>query len=397
METGQRGAKNMTREAAAQGLIQRKTGTRYREYNRRKVLVMALAAAAVVLGSIVALGLGSASLSPIDVLEVLFGGGDRRSAQIIFHIRMPRVLASVIAGMGLAVAGCIMQNVLQNPLASDYTLGISQGAAFGAAVAILALGAGSVNAAGASSDSFLITNPYLVTISAFAGAMAATLTILLLARYRGMSPEAMILAGVAMGSLFSAGVVLAQYFATDVQVASIVFWTFGDVGRASWRELAIMAAVTLPCIGFFILKRWDYNSLSGGDDTARSLGLNVVRTRMAGMFLAALVTATAVSFLGIMAFVGLVAPHLMRRIIGSDYRYLIPASAFSGSLLLLISDTFSRTVVAPVVLPVGAITSVMGAPLFIYLLMRGYGKPAARCVARKPAGRSTGKKIEKEG
>ena len=361
------------------------SGIKYKQYNRRKVLVIVFAASAVVIGSVVALGLGSASLSPFEVLKVLFGGGDRRSWQIVFHIRLPRVLASVLAGMGLAVAGCIMQNVLQNPLASDYTLGISQGAAFGAALAILALGAGSVNAAGAGSDSFLITNPYLVTVSAFAGAMTATLTILLLARYRGMSPEAMILAGVAMGSLFSAGVVLAQYFATDVQVASIVFWTFGDVGRASWRELVIMTAVTIPCTVFFILKRWDYNSLSGGDDTAGSLGVNVIRTRMVGMFLAALVTATAVSFLGIMAFVGLVAPHLMRRIIGSDYRFLIPASAFSGSLLLLVSDTFSRTVIAPVILPVGAITSVMGAPLFIYLLIRGYGRPVAKSSGMRAA------------
>ena len=182
----------------------------------------------------------------------------------------------------------------------------------------------------------------------------------------------MILAGIAFGSLFSAGTVITQYFANDVQVASIVFWTFGDVGRASWRELAIMSAVTLPVTAYFVFNRWNYNALESGDDTARSLGVNVGRTRLMGMLLASLVASVAVSFLGIIAFIGLVSPHLMRRIIGDDYRFLIPGSCAMGALLLLASDTLSRTIIAPVVLPVGAITSFMGAPLFLYLLIRGY-------------------------
>ncbi len=346
----------------------------YHGYTRRKVTVIAVIIAITALLGIVAMALGSFNLSPVEVIKALFGQGTQRSTQVVLHIRLPRVMAALIAGMGLALAGCVMQNVLQNPLASDYTLGISQGAAFGAAVAILAMGAGAANAATGANDALLIRNPYLVTVCAFVGALIATLAILGMARYRGITPEAMVLAGVAMGSLFTAGTVIVQYFATDVQVASIVFWTFGDLGRASWQDLAIIGAVTLPSLAYFIHKRWDYNALANGDDIARSLGVNVERTRMAGMFLAALVTATAVSFLGIIAFIGLVAPHLMRRVIGSDYRYLVPASAFMGALLLLASDTLARTIIAPVVLPVGAITSFMGAPLFIYLLMRGYGR-----------------------
>jgi iron complex transport system permease protein len=302
--------------------------TAYGEYTRRRILVIALAAGAALVLAVAAMGLGSARLSPFEVLGILAGRGDPRSAQIVINIRLPRVLAAATAGL----------------------------------------------------DALLITSPYLVTLAAFAGAMIVTLAILLLARYRGVTPEVMVLAGVAMGSLFSAGTVIAQFFATDVQVASIVFWTFGDIGRASWRDLAMMAAVTLPVMAFFLLKRWDYNALGSGDDIARSLGVNVDRTRMTGMFLASLVTATAVSFLGILAFVGLVAPHLMRRLIGGDYRYLIPGSAFAGALLLLASDTFGRTIIAPVVLPVGAITSVMGAPLFIYLLMRGFGNSGKRWI-----------------
>ncbi|MBC7230798.1 MAG: iron ABC transporter permease [Actinobacteria bacterium] len=329
----------------------------------------ALVAATLALG-VFAMTLGSADVSPLQVLRALTGQADQRTAQIVIHIRLVRVLAAVVAGIGLSVAGCVMQGVLLNPLASDYTLGVSQGAAFGAALAIVAMGAGSVQSTGA--DAVLIRNPYLVTVAAFAGAISATLAVLLLARYKGISPEAMVLAGIAFGSLFSAGTVITQYFASDVQVASIVFWTFGDIGRASWQELGIMSAITLPAAAYFILNRWNYNALVSGDDTARSLGVDVARTRMAGMFLASLITAVAVSFLGIIAFVGLVSPHLVRRAIGSDYRFLLPGACAMGALLLLASDTLSRTVVAPVVLPVGAITSFMGAPLFLYLLAKGY-------------------------
>lgn len=343
---------------------------RYHGYTHRKVLVILGVGGATVLLAIFAMALGSARVSPLDVLKALTGQADARTTQIVVNIRLIRVLAAVIAGVALAVAGCIMQGVLLNPLASDFTLGISQGAAFGAAIAIVTMGAGSVGSSGA--DAVIVNNPYMVTMAAFVGAIAATVAILLLARYKGISPEAMILAGIAFGSLFTAGTVLIQYFADDVQVASIVFWTFGDIGRASWQELAIMAAITLPVAAYFIFNRWDYNSLESGDDIASSLGVNVGRTRLVGMMLAALLSAVAVSFLGIIAFLGLVAPHVMRRLIGSDYRYLIPGSCVMGAFLLLASDTISRTIIAPIVLPVGAITSFMGAPLFLYLLVKGY-------------------------
>ncbi len=342
----------------------------YRAYTRRKALFIAGVIFATLALGVFSMTLGSAGVTPLEVLKALIGQADQRTAQIVIHIRLVRVLAAITAGIGLSVAGCVMQGVLLNPLASDYTLGVSQGAAFGAALAIVTMGAGSVQSTGA--DAVLIRNPYLVTVAAFAGAISATLAILLLARYKGISPEAMILAGIAFGSLFSAGTVITQYFANDVQVASIVFWTFGDIGRASWQELAIMSAVTIPVSAFFVLNRWNYNALQSGDDTAKSLGVNVARTRMASMFLASLMTAVAVSFLGIIAFVGLVSPHLVRRIMGGDYRYLIPGACAMGAFLLLASDTLSRTIIAPVTLPVGAITSFMGAPLFLYLLARGY-------------------------
>ncbi|GAB6155834.1 iron ABC transporter permease [Desulfosporosinus burensis] len=253
----------------------------------------------------------------------------------------------MVAGIGLAVAGAVMQNILRNPLASPSTLGIAQGAAFGAALAIIGWGAGSTPSTGGGA--LLINNPYIVTITAFVAAMLTTMIILFLAQYKGVSPESMVLAGVALGSLFSAATMLLQYFTNDVNVAAVVFWTFGDIGRASWS----------------------YNALDSGAETAKGLGVNVERTRQWGMFFASLITATVVSFLGIIAFIGLVAPHLVKRLIGGDNRFLIPASGVMGALLLLAADTLSRRIIAPVVLPVGAVTSFLGAPLFLYLLVRG--------------------------
>ncbi|MGQ9537213.1 MAG: FecCD family ABC transporter permease [Actinomycetota bacterium] len=344
----------------------------YRRFARRKSLVILLVALGSVALAITALGLGSADLSPLEVIRALLGRADATASHIVIHIRLLRVLAALLAGAALSLSGCVMQNLLVNPIASDYTLGISQGASFGAAVAIVALGAGSAQST--TVDAVRISNPYVVTVFAFLGAILTTLVVLGMARARGMTPEAMILAGIAMGALFSAGTVIIQYFASDVQVASVVFWTFGNLGRASWKELAIIAGVTLPVGAFFVARRWSLNALATGDETARTLGVNVNRIRLAGMFLASLLAAVCVAFLGIIAFVGLVAPHLMRRVIGGDYRYLVPGSMVAGSLLLLASDTIGRIIIAPVVLPVGAITSLMGAPLFIHLLVRGYRK-----------------------
>ncbi|SHM15433.1 iron complex transport system permease protein [Caldanaerovirga acetigignens] len=344
----------------------------YLRYTQRKVFIICLLFLLTILLGVYAINAGSAKASPSQVLLTLLGKTQGHLNIIIWNIRLPRVLAAITAGAGLSVAGCVMQSILRNPLASPFTLGVSQGAAFGAAVAIIALGAGSAHSA--SADAVIINNPYLVTISAFVGAMATTVVVLFLAQIKGVTPEAMVLAGVALSSLFSAATIILQYFASDVQVASIVFWTFGDIGRASWRDLEIMAVVTGAALIYFMANRWNYNALYGGEETAKGLGVDVEKIRMAGMFVASLVTAVTVSFLGIIGFIGLVGPHIMRRILGGDHRFLIPASSLMGGLLLLASDTLARTIISPVVLPVGAITSFMGAPLFLYLLSRGYSK-----------------------
>jgi iron complex transport system permease protein len=212
---------------------------------------------------------------------------------------------------------------------------------------------------------------YSVTACAFLGSLAGTVAIVALARLKKMAAEAIILAGVALSSLFVSGTILVQYFATEVEIASVVFWTFGDVGRSNWREITVMACATVLVTGYFVVKRWDLNALSAGEDVARSLGVDVDRSRFVGMFLIALVAALVTAFLGVIAFLGLLAPHIARRLIGGDHRFLIPHSCIIGALLLLVADTVSRTLVGSGTLPVGVLTSFMGAPLFLYLLVRG--------------------------
>jgi iron complex transport system permease protein len=342
-----------------------------RQSARKQVIILGMVACTFVL-AVVAINAGAANTHPMQVLRALFGLESGTSSIVIWNIRLPRVIAGIVAGAGLAVAGCVMQTCLRNPLASPSTLGISNAAAFGANLAIIFFGAGSIHSN--THDAVFIGNPYAVTLSAFAFSMLAMTLILLLARLRGFSPESVVLAGVAFGSLFSAASTLVQYFAEDMQVAAMVFWTFGDLGRVAWQEVAILSALTAGAFIYFLLHRWDYNALDNGEDAAKSLGVHVEQVRFRSMLAASLITAVAVSFMGIIGFVGLIAPQMMRRTLGIDHRFLIPASVITGATLLLFSDTLARTLISPVVLPVGAITSFFGAPLFLFLLAKGYAK-----------------------
>ncbi|MCI6054165.1 FecCD family ABC transporter permease [Dysosmobacter sp.] len=336
---------------------------------RRRWLTLAVLALLVGALVLVSLTTGSSALTAGDLLEALLGRGTDQTRAILFRVRLPRTAAAAVVGAALALSGCVMQCVLRNPLASASTLGVSQGAAFGAAAAIIGLDAGVQNAANAAS-AVTISSPAAVTVCAFLGGMATTVFVLALSRLRGAAPSSMILAGVALSSLFTGGTTLLQYFADDVQVATVVYWTFGDLGRPGWSEIGLIAACTAAALLFFLRNRWNYNALSGGGDTARSLGVNVGVLTCASMALCTLIAAVSVAFVGVVSFVGLVAPHMLRRFTGADHRFLIPASALGGAALLLLGDLAARELLSPAVLPIGAITSFLGAPMFLYLLFR---------------------------
>ncbi|NCD24715.1 MAG: iron ABC transporter permease [Deltaproteobacteria bacterium] len=341
----------------------------YRRYLGWKFLIIAVAGLALLLALVLSLGLGAAKVPVADVLASLTGlGASPRVDAIVRGIRLPQALAAVVAGGGLAVAGAVMQAILRNPLGSPFTLGISHAAAFGAAFSVMVLGSGLMTS---GQRAVTIVEPYVTTLAAFVASLGASAVIIAISRLRGARPETMVLTGVALGALFTAATMFLQYFATDVQLAAMVFWTFGDTARASWSELGMMTATTAPCFLYFWAKSWDYNAMDAGDETARGLGVRVERERMVGMFLASLVTAVLIAFLGIIGFVGLVIPHMFRRVIGADHRFLLPASLVGGALLLLISDTAARLALKPHLLPVSVLTAFLGAPTFLYLIIRG--------------------------
>ena len=320
---------------------------------------------------VIGVSMGVANIPIVDVASSLLGADvTRRIDTIIWNIRLPQALTAVVAGGGLAVSGAVMQSILRNPLGSPFTLGISHAAAFGAAFSVMVLNGGIMGSTNA--DAVTITNPYITTCCAFLFSLIAAGVVIGVSRLRGVTPEVMILTGVAMGALFTAGTMFLQFFADDVQLAAMVFWTFGDTARATWSSLGGIFLFTVVVAGYFIASSWNYNAIDAGDETAKSLGVRVDRVRIIGMVLSSMLTAMIISFLGIIGFVGLVVPHMVRRVIGSDHRFLLPASILIGGLLLLVSDTMARLILAPHLLPVSVLTAFMGAPVFLYLIVRGH-------------------------
>lgn len=340
----------------------------YNVAKAKKLAIIFILLALVFLFFVVSVFVGSGTLSFKEVFLAIFNKGSETARLIVRRIRFPRVIAALIAGGGLAVSGLVMQTVLKNPLASPTTLGVSNAAVFGANFAIIVVGAGAFHSTHGSWLS--ISNPYLVSTFSFLSAIIAAGTILLLARLKNLNASAIVLAGVAVSAIFQAGTTLIQYFASDTQVASAVYWTFGDLGRASYKTDLIMFIVVAVSTLFFFLKRWDFSAMSGGLAYAKTLGVNTRFMTIMSLLLASLITSVTVSFLGIIGFVGLTAPQFMKRIVGDDYRFLLPSSFLAGALLLLISDILGRLPIFGTSVPVGVVTSLIGGPIFLAILLR---------------------------
>lgn len=340
----------------------------YNVAKAKKIAIILMLLALVFLFFVVSVFVGSGTLSFKEVFLAIFNKGSETARLIVRRIRFPRVIAALIAGGGLAVSGLVMQTVLKNPLASPTTLGVSNAAVFGANFAIIVVGAGAFHSTHGSWLS--ISNPYLVSTFSFLSAIIAAGSILLLARLKNLNASAIVLAGVAVSAIFQAGTTLIQYFASDTQVASAVYWTFGDLGRASYKTDLIMFIVVAVSTLFFFLKRWDFSAMSGGIAYAKTLGVNTRFMTIMSLLLASLITSVTVSFLGIIGFVGLTAPQFMKRIVGDDYRYLLPSSFLAGALLLLISDILGRLPIFGTSVPVGVVTSLIGGPVFLAILLR---------------------------
>lgn len=353
------------------------TGERgYSRIKRFRVGIVLALGLSMVAVALVTLTVDLGSLTFSDVIHIIFHRNDQSVSEadriLVWDIYMPRIACGILAGFALGVSGAVMQCVLRNPLGSPYTLGISNAAAFGASVGIVLNGGAII---GQSQASIVINNPYLVTVSAFAWAMIGTGIIILLVTITKVDANTMVLAGVAISSIFAAGISALQYIYNEYALSAIVFWQFGSMGKATWDELKIVAAVTIPIILYFIWRRWDFNALDNGADVARSLGVQVDSLRLLTMVLSAMMTAVVVSFMGIIAFIGLLGPHMIRMMIGNDHRFLIPGSMFLGAIILLIADCFGQSMFS-FTLPVGIITSFLGGPLFLFLLIKGYKRGA---------------------
>ena len=343
------------------------TEQRVNPYRRVRGIVLLLAVSVVVL-SLVCLFVGSSHMTLAECVSALLKKGSNAQVRIIWNIRIPRVLAAIIAGAGLSVSGLIMQTCLNNPMASPSTLGVSNAAVFGANLSIIAFAGGFLSTGHNVTNYTVGMNPYATSLMAFLFAALSILLILGLCRLRAFQPGVVVLAGIAMGSVWTAATTILQFYATDVGLSAAVIWTFGDLGRATYRTDLIMAAAVAAGILFFSLMSWRFNALLSGDAAAKSMGVNVDALLFCSLLAASVITAVCVSFLGIIGFVGIICPHVTKRLLGQDHRASITASALSGSILLLLADTVSRSLGNGSALPVGAITSLLGAPFFLAIL-----------------------------
>lgn len=302
------------------------------------------------------------SVGPADpglgaLLRVLQGGGERISRDILLEIRVPRAVTASLTGAALAVSGVVFQALLRNPLAEPYLLGVSSGAALGAVLA-LALGGAWFG-------------PATLPVAALGGALLAIGVVFRVARVaKRLDTRVLVLAGVVVAAFFSACVMLVLTFASAETTRSALLWTMGSLDGASWRAVAVLAAYTVPATGAVWAMGRHLNALALGEETAAILGTEVERVKRGAYFVASLLAAAAVSVAGVIGFVGLVVPHAVRIAWGTDHRGLVPLSFLVGGALLVIADAAARTVAAPVEIPVGVVTAILGVPFFLLLLRR---------------------------
>ena len=315
--------------------------------------MLVLFAAAALIGIVASVAQGAAVIPPSQVLSILWNPTAQTADQIVWNLRLPRALTGAMVGSNLAVAGAILQAVMRNPLADPHIIGISAGAGI-TGIAVLVL---------------FPAMTYLMTPVAFLGAMAAAGAIYALAWKNGIKPVRIILAGVAVSAFLSAGISGILVFYSD-RVHGALLWMVGGFSAASWNEAAVVAPYWCAGLLLALIGAYYLNVLQLGDDMARALGLNIELARVLLTAVAALLAASSVSVAGLLGFVGLVVPHMVRLLVGTNYSYIIPGSALLGMAVVTLSDTLARVLFAPVELPAGLIMAFIGAPFFLFLLRK---------------------------
>jgi len=331
----------------------------------RKVLFLVSLSMLLVFSASIIITLGQVPMTVGEVYRTLLGrigpfvrAADPLIDHVVWQIRMPLIAGTVICGFGLGVCGCVMQAVLKNPMASPFTLGISSGAHFGISLAVVF-------------GVTLFDGPYFLVGNAFLCAVLCSGFIIALSALRGASSETLILAGIAVNYLFQAANQLFDYIADDDQQEIISYWGMGSLSDLNWHSICFLGAVSAICLPILYRKAWDLNLMTVGDESARSMGVDANSVRVFVMVVSSLMVAAIVAFIGVIGFVGLVAPHIGRMLIGNDHRYLIPATGGIGAAILLIANAVSMNLLGGVVIPIGIIMSMIGVPLFMYLILKG--------------------------
>ncbi len=337
----------------------------YTKYISRKILFILACVVLTIIVVGLSITIGSYDVGFIEAYETIINHilgniQDETVDGVVINMRLPRIVTGVIAGAGLAICGAAMQGTLLNPLADPYTTGVSSGAGFGATIAIV-------------SGVEIVAGQYGLVINAFVFSLIPTAVIVFVGKARSASPTVMIMAGIAIMYLFNAASTVLQLWADPNALQAIYRWTVGSLANTDWDTIPLIFAVTLAGSVALQALSGKVNLLASGDDTARTMGVNADRLRIMLMIIIAIVTATIVSFTGLIGFVGLVAPHIVRLFIGSDNRFLFLASAIFGSALLVTADVVGRTVIAPAILQVGVVTAFLGGPLLLWLVVRKRG------------------------
>ena len=314
--------------------------------------------------ALLSLTVGTVSISWVEALRAVVGSSSTTQIDtILFDIRLPRILLAIFVGAVLATTGAVMQGLFRNPLADPSLIGVSSGASVGASLMIVS--------AGGFIQGGALVGLSLVSIGAFVGGFTATLLVYRLATSgMGTSVTTMLLAGIAIGALAGALNSLLSYFSDNDMLRQISLWQMGNLSGASWLKVSIMGAVTILLMGLFPRDSRALNALLLGESEARHLGINVQRVKRRLIVLTALGVGVSVAVAGLVGFVGLIMPHIIRLMIGPDHRWLIPASGLAGAILLVVADSLARVVVIPAELPTGILTAILGAPFFVALLLQ---------------------------
>tara|TARA_B100001109_G_scaffold255503_1_gene258844 strand:+ start:69 stop:1109 length:1041 start_codon:yes stop_codon:yes gene_type:complete len=337
--------------------------------NKRSLIIFGLLSA-VLVSLPISIGLGAFELSFYDSLQIIWtkltGLGslnDQRIAAVVWQIRLPRVLLSLMVGASLAISGASLQGLFRNPLADPSIIGISMGAALAAAIVI-------VLADGVLSASYSLGGISLLAIATFLGALVTTFIIFKIAKEgKQVNVMSMLLAGIAINAIAAAGVGLLTFLADNEQLRTLTFWTLGSLGGATWLSVGVLAISTAISLAFLLPLFKSFNALSLGEQEAMYMGVNTEKLKLKVIIFSALSIGAGVAFCGMISFIGLVVPHIIRLLFGGDYRTLLPASALGGGLLLCWADNIARIVVIPAELPIGILTALFGAPVFLYLIL----------------------------